>query len=69
MRANCHQIAHNYQPNNQVLLLTYKPDKLEEKAKGPYHINRVHTNGTVTLQITPYLEECINICRTHPYLQ
>ena len=57
----------DYQPNDQVLMLTYKPDKLEPCAHGPYTINRVHANGTVTLQTKPNVTERINIRRIKPY--
>ena len=67
LATNCLQIAHDYQPNDQVLMLTYKPDKLEPRAHGPYTINRVHTNGTITIQRTPYFEERVNIRRVRPY--
>ena len=47
MRANCKCISHKYEPGNEVLLLTYIPDKLEPQATGLCTIHTVHTNGTV----------------------
>ena len=48
MRANRKRISHNYQPGEEVILLTYKPNKLEPQATGLYIIHSVYTNGTVT---------------------
>ena len=41
-------------------------DKLREAFSGPYSILRVHTNGTVTIQLTPTSTERINIRRLKP---
>jgi hypothetical protein len=55
------RITYDYQQNQEVLKLVYEPSKLEPRAVGPYHVNAVHTNGTVTIQLTPYTVECISI--------
>jgi len=52
-----------------VLKLAVNPDKLEPRFDGPYPITAVHTNGTVKIQITPEVQECINICRIRPFHQ
>ena len=57
MIANWRCISHDYQINDQVLILTYKPNKLEPRAIGPFRVNRVHTNGTITIQRFPHVEE------------
>jgi hypothetical protein len=67
MRANRKRISHDYQPGNEVLLLTYKPNKLEPRATGPFTIHSVHTNGTVTVNRNPYVRERFNIRRLRPY--
>ena len=67
MRANRSRISHDYQPNDQVLVLTYKPDKLEPRATGPFTIDRVHTNGTITIRRNPHITERINIRRVRPF--
>ena len=67
MRANRKHISHDYQPGNEVLLLTYKPNKLEPQATGPFTIHTVHTNGTVTVNLNPYVRERFNIRRLRPY--
>ena len=61
MRANRIRILHDYQPNKQVLVLAYNLDKLEPRATGPFTIERVHTNGTVTIRRGPFVAKCINI--------
>jgi len=67
LEANRRRISYDYQPNDEVLILTYKPDKLEPRATGPYRIDRVHTNGTVSIRRTNQLIERINIRRLRPY--
>jgi hypothetical protein len=34
---------------------------------GPYQINAVHTNGTITIQLTPYTVERISIQCVKPF--
>ena len=49
MQANRSRISYDYQPGDEVLVLVYKPDKLDLRATGPYRIEQVHVNGTVTI--------------------
>ena len=65
--ANRKRFAHDYQVNDEVLKLVYKPNKLENRAEGPYRIISVHTNGTVTIRLTPHTVERISIRRIKPY--
>ena len=67
MRSNRRRIAHDYQPQDQVLVLAYKPDKLEPRATGPFTISQIHTNGTVTIQRNPHVQERISLRRIRPY--
>ena len=68
IRANRRRISHDYQPNDEVLILAYKPDKLAPRAIGPFCITAVHTNGTVTMiQRNAAVTERINIRRIRPY--
>ena len=50
MAENRKRISHDYQPNDEVLVLVYKLDKLEPCARGPYRILHTHVNGTVTIR-------------------
>ena len=67
MRANRSRISYDYQPGDEVLVLAYKPDKLDPRATGPFCIEQVHVNGTVTIQRNTHVTERINICRVRPY--
>ncbi len=51
----------------EVLLEDNDGEKLSPKATGPFRISKVHTNGTVTLQIKPRTFQRINIRRIRPY--
>ena len=64
---NQNQISHDYQPNDQVLVLAYKPDKLEPRTCGPYCILHTHVSGTVTIQCSQTVTERINIHCLWPY--
>jgi hypothetical protein len=59
----------DYQPNQKVLKLQYKPDKLTPRATGPYWITSVHTNGTITIQLTPHTRQRISICNAKLFVQ
>ena len=65
--ANSRRISYDYQPNDQVLIRTIDPDKLEEQFIGPFLVLQVHTNGTVTIQCAANVTERINIRRLKPY--
>jgi hypothetical protein len=65
---NRKRITYDYQPNQEVLKLVFRPKKLEPRAVGPYRINVVHTNGTVTIQLTPHTVERISIRRVKPFI-
>jgi len=69
IKANRRRFAYDYAVGEQVLKLVYKPNKLQPRAEGPYPITRVHTNGTVTIRISPQVIERINIRRVKPYRQ
>ena len=65
--ANRKRFSYDYSIGDEVLKLAYKPDKLQPRATGPYVITNVHTNGTVTIQLTPTTIERISIQRLKPY--
>jgi len=66
-KANQKRHDHDYQPHDLVLILERDADKLDAKASGPFEISRVHTNGTVTIQVRPNVQQRINIRRIKPY--
>ena len=43
------------------------PTKLGDRTNGPYKITKVHTNGTITIELRPTITEQINIQRLIPY--
>ena len=67
IRENRRRFSFDYRVGQQVLKLIYKPDKLEPRATGPYLIDQVHTNGTLTIRLSPTVTERINIRRVRPY--
>ena len=67
IRANRKRFSHDYHVGEEVLKLTYQPNKLSPRAEGPYRVHQVHTNGTVTLQKDAHTIERISIRRLKPY--
>ena len=67
IKANAKRFSFDYQVNQEVLKLVYKPDKMDPRAEGPYRIEQVHTNGTLTIRLDDNTIERINIRRVKPY--
>ena len=65
--ANRKKFSYDYRVGDEVLKLVYKPHKLQPRATGPFPIETVHTNGTVTIRLSPTTIERINIRRIKPY--
>jgi hypothetical protein len=68
LRANTKRIKHDYAVGDLVWKQNYIGllDKLKPTVSGPYPIERVHTNGTVTIRLSPHVQERINIRRICP---
>jgi transposase InsO family protein len=66
-RANQRRRFQDYQPGQEVLVLSYMPDKMDPRATGPFKITAVHVNGTVTIQRAENVVERINVRRLRPY--
>ena len=64
---NCKWFSYDYTIGDEVLKLTYKPNKLEPRATGPYRIEQVYTNGTLTIHLTPLVVERISLRQVKPY--
>eukprot|EP00957_Ditylum_brightwellii_P123132 9388161-Ditylum_brightwellii.AAC.3 len=65
------RIEHIYKVGNKVLIVKLRDQistdpKLSKPTESPYTINRVHRNGTVTIDRGQY-EERIHIRRLKPY--
>jgi len=67
LRANAKRIDFDYQPGQQALKIAFNPSKMDLRSEGPCAITRVHTNGTVVLQLSDHVTERINIRRIKPY--
>ena len=65
--ANRKRFSYDYTVGQEVLKLVYQPKKLDPRAEGPYRIETVHTNGTVTIRLSPTVIERISIRRIKPY--
>ncbi|MGH7954529.1 MAG: hypothetical protein ACREOZ_01060 [Gloeomargaritales cyanobacterium] len=61
-RENLRRFRHDYEIGDQVFILQSEKGKLQAKTQGPYAIQRVHANGTVTILRGTFLER-INIRR------
>ena len=68
LKANAGRIKHDYAVGDQVWKRNYigLSDKLKHTVCGPYLIERVHTNGTVTIRLSASVQERINIRRIRP---
>ena len=50
----------DYQPGDEILILTNNPTTLQDRGIGPFTITQVHTNGTITFQCTLHIVEGID---------
>ena len=66
-RANLRRRFKDYRVNDEVLILVQDPATMQERQIGPFVIQEVHVNGTVTIQRRPNVLQRINIRRLHPY--
>ena len=67
MRENKSRKPFDWQPGMEIMLEEQTRYKLNPKATGPYTIELVHTNGTVTIRKKPNVFEKVNIRRIKPY--
>ena len=66
--ANRKRYNHDYQIGDPVLKLAPTPSKLQDRTEGPYPIETVHINGTLTIRLNDrHVTERINIRRVKPY--
>jgi hypothetical protein len=65
---NKRRCKHDYQPGHQVLV--YKVGILHKTAArfdGPFHVDKVHSNGTVTICRSKFVTEQLSVHRIKPY--
>ena len=66
-RNNLKRRRFDYSVNQKVLKKAHAPKKLGKQYTGPYVVQQVHVNGTVTIQLNTNVTERINIRRIIPY--
>ena len=57
MHENSCRWQYDYQPQQKVLKKNTNPRKLGEQTSGPYVIEQVHTNGTITINLNDNTSE------------
>ncbi len=66
-RANLRKRFQDYQLGQEILVLTYRTDKVQSCTVGPFTIERVHVNGATTIRRNANVMERVNIRRVRPY--
>jgi len=66
-RANLRRKFKDYKVNDEVLIQVQDPATMQPRNIGPFVIQEVHVNGTVTILRRPNVLQRINIRRLHPY--
>ena len=64
--ANNRRLNHDYKPGQMVYVKTISPTKLGERSEGPFRVEVVHTNGTITIRRSQHVTERVNIRRVFP---
>ena len=59
--ANKKRFSYDYKVGDEVLKIVYEPTKLAPRASGPYRIETVHQNGTVTLRLNATTIERLSV--------
>ena len=65
--ANKKQHQYDYASSQQALKKVHDPTKLGVGITGHFTVEYVHVNGTITIQLRPGVQKCINIKRIIPY--
>jgi hypothetical protein len=65
--ANAKRFSYDYKVGDEVLKLVYKPNKLDPRATGPFVVEQVHANGTLSIRLNPHVIERISLRRVKPY--
>lgn len=64
--ANNRRLNYDYRPGQMVYVKTVSPTKLGERSEGPFQVEVVHTNGTITIRRNQHVTERVNIRRVFP---
>jgi transposase InsO family protein len=68
-RENNARRSFDYQVGQWVLELIPRPTKLGIRTQGPFRVEQVHTNGTVTIRRAPLIIDRVNIRHLRPFFQ
>ncbi|KAI2502032.1 transposition [Fragilaria crotonensis] len=66
-RENYKRRTFDYQPGQWILELIPNPTKTGLRTKGPYQIQRVHCNGTITIRRTANITDRLHIRQVRPF--
>ena len=68
-RQNMRRLFHDYNVGDEILIINHNPNRptLAPTSTGPYVVQQVHANGTLTILRSPTVYERINIRRVRPY--
>lgn len=67
--ANRRRFSYDYIQGQEVMKIIPSPDKLAPRSEGPFTIEQVHANGTITIRISPTTLERISLRRVKPYFR
>jgi hypothetical protein len=65
--ANLRRRHHDYHSGDECLIIQHSPNKLEARKYGPFTIETVHINGTVTIRRDPDTTKRMSIRHVVPY--
>lgn len=66
-RENLRRNFKDYAIGDEVLVFVDRPNKMQSRTIGPFPIQIVHTNGTVSIRRSPNVLERVNIRRVRPF--
>ena len=66
-KQNLRRLFRDYEVGDEVLVKVKDPSKLQPRLIGPYVIEVIHVNGTITIRRNEHVYERINIRCVQPY--
>jgi hypothetical protein len=68
-RENKKRFFHDYIVGELILKLAETPPRMAKQATGPFPIEQVHTNGTITIRLNATATQRLNIRKIKPFRQ
>ena len=68
-RENKRRRDHNCCVGDQITILAFKPNAMDDRAKGPHTVSQVHVNGTVSCMLNDHVIDQIDVQRVKPHCQ